>query len=122
MIWFQVLRPGAKYELWVAEVSGKVQAIEFLKGKGDRVFNRMYGILLTTIMEGKYENEEIYRSIGDGIWEFKAPSVRLYSFNDDKRIVLTHAGKKPTKVNADRDRAISIREQYLIWKKGSQKK
>lgn len=119
MTWFQVIRHGAKYELWVTKTSGKVQAIEFLKGKGDRVFKRMYAILLTTITEGKYEDEEIYRSIGDGIWEFKAHSVRLYSFNDEKRIVLTHAGKKPANVNADREKAISIREQYLRWK-GSQ--
>lgn len=99
--------------------SGGGQIIDFVASAGASVKNRLYAILQATINEGKYEDEEIYRLLGDGIWEFKAKTARVYSFNDANRIVLTHAGIKPKSVNTARAKAIAIREAYEEWK-GSQ--
>ncbi|MGZ5446041.1 MAG: type II toxin-antitoxin system RelE/ParE family toxin [Thermoanaerobaculia bacterium] len=98
------------------------QVTDFVSTLNVRTRNRLFAIIKKTAEEGKYEEEEIYRHIGEGIWEFKAQTARVYSFSDGARcIVLTHAGYKPNKnmVKPERDKAIGIREQYDQWKRTS---
>jgi hypothetical protein len=100
------------------QVSG-CQVTEFVSALNARTKNRLFAIIRKTADEGKYEEEEIYRHIGEGIWEFKAQTARIYSFCDARRIVLTHAGYKPNKnmVKPERDKAVAIRDQYDVWKR-----
>lgn len=117
---FQCLRRGGKYDIWVAIQASGCQVTEFVSKLNDRTKNRLFAIIKKTAEEGKYEEEEIYRQIGEGIWEFKAQTARIYSFCDGaRRIVLTHAGYKPTKnmVTAERDKAVVILHQYEKWKR-----
>ncbi|MEA2465149.1 MAG: Phage derived protein Gp49-like [Acidobacteriota bacterium] len=96
------------------------QITEFVSTLNDRTSNRLFAIIKKTADEGKYEEEEIYRHIGEGIWEFKAQTARIYSFCDGaRRIVLSHAGYKPNKnmVKPERDKAKAIRDQYEQWKR-----
>ncbi|HUP59215.1 MAG TPA: type II toxin-antitoxin system RelE/ParE family toxin [Thermoanaerobaculia bacterium] len=96
------------------------QITEFVANLNMRTKNRLFGIIKKTAEEGKYEEEEIYRHIGEGIWEFKAQTARIYSFCDgSRRIVLTHAGYKPNKnmVKSERQKAVAIRHQYDEWKR-----
>jgi hypothetical protein len=83
--------------------------------------DRLFAIIRKTADEGKYTSDTIYRHLGDGIYEFKAQTSRLYSFNDDRRIILTHGGKKPSSVVKDRDKAVRVREWYEAWKGEKQK-
>lgn len=117
---FQRLRKGAKYEIWVALQASGCQVTDYVKGLEPRVRNRLFAIITKTAEEGKYEDEDIYRHLDEGIWEFKAQTARLYSFNDGRRIILTHGGRKPNKVNADRQRAIDTRKLYEQWKRTKQ--
>lgn len=96
------------------------QVTEFVSTLNERTRNRLFAIIKKTAEEGKYEEEEIYRHISEGIWEFKAQTARIYSFNDGtRRIVLTHAGYKPGKsmVKPERDKALGIHAQYNHWKR-----
>ncbi|MEO8382934.1 MAG: type II toxin-antitoxin system RelE/ParE family toxin [Acidobacteriota bacterium] len=96
------------------------QVTEFVSKLNSRTRNRLFAIIKKTADEGKYEEEEIYRQIGEGIWEFKAQTARVYSFNEGtRRIVLTHAGYKPHKnmVKVERDKALVIQHQYDEWKR-----
>ncbi|MGJ3244095.1 MAG: hypothetical protein ACFE0O_14215 [Opitutales bacterium] len=49
-----------------------------------------------------YENQEIFRSLSDGLFEFKRPGLRLYAFyqtldGTESLIICTSGGKKQGK-------------------------
>ena len=65
-----------------------------------------------------YENKLTFRNVGDGIFEFKRPGVRLYAFYDvlegeEKLILCTNGGKKNKKQSSDISWAKTIKAQYL---------
>ncbi len=67
-----------------------------------------------------YQNPLTFRLIGDHIFEFKRPGLRLYAFYDDsleeqKLILCTNGGTKNNKKEQNRDieRAQSIRQIYF---------
>jgi putative component of toxin-antitoxin plasmid stabilization module len=113
---FRLLYRGKFYEIWLAQQEGGCQVTEFLGTRSDEVNKRIFAIVRKTADVGKYEEEEIYRHIGQGIWEFKARTVRLYAFSDGKQIILTHCGLKPKSVNNDRDKAMRVRDGWEAWK------
>jgi hypothetical protein len=117
---FRRLYRGAFYEIWVATQSGGCQVVEYVQGLDERSRKRLRAIVTKTAREGKYTSIEIYREIGDRIFEFKYKTCRVYSFDDDDRIILTHGGAKPKSVNRDRAVAVDVRAQYYEWK-GQQK-
>ena len=68
-----------------------------------------------------YENKITFRHVGDGIYEFKRPGVRLYAFYDeieglDHLILCTNGGKKNKRQNSDILKAKGIKKQYLLAK------
>jgi hypothetical protein len=113
---------GKKFEIWVAcEDDGTCPVEQFVWGLGHEATQRRAKNLLTTTADsGKYQNEELYKNLGDGIWEFKPLGVRLFSFDDERRVVLTHGAKKPKKreYREHIDKAKGVREQYFAWKEG----
>jgi hypothetical protein len=115
---FERLRRGVFWDIWITKQKSGSQVMDYTRGLAPPIFNRMRNILERTANIGKYESEEIYRHIGDGIYEFKAQTARIYSFNDEKRIVLTHGATKPKKVVNERKVAVRVRSAYLEWKKG----
>lgn len=74
----------------------------------------------------RYENQYTFRSVGNGIYEFKTRGLRLYAFYDDlpglepQLIIATNGGTKNTRreQNADIARAADIRLRYLEAKSG----
>ncbi len=53
-----------------------------------------------------YENRITFRNVGDGVFEFKRPGIRLYAFYDqidgeEHLILCTNGGKKNKKQSAD---------------------
>ena len=118
MAYFECLRRGVFWEIWITKQVSGSQVMDYARGLAKPVYNRIRHILERTADEGKYESEEIYRHIGDGIYEFKAQTARIYSFNDEKRIVLTHGATKPKRVDKERNVAVRVRSEYLEWKKG----
>lgn len=69
----------------------------------------------------RYENEFTFRSVGDGLYEFKRPGLRLYAFYDDlpgltpQLIIACHGGSKNTakEQGSDIARAKGLRDRYL---------
>jgi len=71
----------------------------------------------------RYENQQTFRSVGDGIFEFKRNGIRLYSFYDEldgvlQLILCTNGGGKGNKKEqqADIEKAKRIRKQYVDLK------
>lgn len=73
----------------------------------------------------RYENQYTFRSVGEGVYEFKAAGLRLYAFYDDlpglepQLIIATNGGTKntPKEQRADIAKAAAIRVRYLRTKK-----
>jgi hypothetical protein len=70
-----------------------------------------------------YENQLTFRHVGDGIYEFKRPGLRLYAFYDDldgeeQLILCTNGGLKKSKKqqNSDIDHARNRKEEYMAAK------
>jgi hypothetical protein len=73
-----------------------------------------------------YQNDENFKHVGEGLYEFKRPGLRLYAFYDqfddldDKHqlILCSNGGTKNTKREQQSDiaRAKSIKQQYLSAK------
>jgi len=104
------------WEIWV-----NIQVLKFAKTLDSKVYWRLRALLVRTADEGKIRNSEMYDSIDDGFFEFKVQTTRVYSFDDGRRIVLTHGDKKRSDRAVDeRKIAGKIKNEYFEWK-GSQK-
>lgn len=100
------------WEIWVNR-----QVLEFARTLDSKVYWRLRTLLVRTADEGKIRNREMYRSIDDGFYEFKADTTRLYSFDDGRRIVLTHGDKKRSdRAAEERKVAGRIKNEYFQWK------
>lgn len=114
---FRVLKRGACYDILIAtDHNGHAQVWEYVRSLDPETHKRMRKIITNTADVGKYTFEETYRHIGEQIYEFKARTARVYSFNDGRLIVLTHGGDKPKSVAADRAKAVRVRDDYLTAK------
>jgi putative component of toxin-antitoxin plasmid stabilization module len=68
----------------------------------------------------KYENDQIFNNVGDGLYEFKRPGLRLYAFYDslgDKHqlILCTSGGTKNKKKEQNNDikKAKQLKDSYF---------
>ena len=71
-----------------------------------------------------YENKQTFRHVGDGVFEFKRPGIRLYAFYDeidDHRalILCTNGGLKGKGQSKDISRAQSLKSAYFQAKSRS---
>ena len=73
----------------------------------------------------RYENELTFRDVGDGIYEFKRPGLRLYAFYDEipgltpQLIIASNGGTKNSRKEQDADiaKARRLRFRYLEAKR-----
>lgn len=68
----------------------------------------------------KYEHDEIFNHVGDGLYEFKRPGLRLYAFydtlGDEHQLILCTSGgtkNKKKEQNADIAKAKQIKNRYF---------
>jgi len=108
-------------------VFGKSKKIAFLmKGntceceKGLRAVDNLIKKRLWAIMKrladaGYINNDEIFKYVGNGIWEFKPDSIRVYCFFDDDLVICTHcaAKQKQRRTKIEIKKACGLRNQYL---------
>ena len=97
----------SQYEIWADR-----QVLAFARDLEEDAYRRFRLVLTKTADEGKFVNEHIYKHVGEGIYEFKHKTVRIYSFDDGRRVVLTHGGKHKDRVADARKKAAQIRKQY----------
>ncbi len=97
----QLLRAGAKFDIYAWGDEQHCDTLEFLEQLAENTTadaNRLLYLIIRTADHGPLNNEQQLRSLGDGIFEFKAPhTARLLWFYDANRIIIcTHgfSGKR----------------------------
>lgn len=109
-------------------LDGKDLAYDFLatlRKSNPRGAESLITRIQTIAEHDRFEHEFTFRSVRDGIFEFKRPGLRLYAFYDEiegldpQLIIATNGGTKNNKKEQQTDiaRAKSLRNRYLAAKK-----
>ena len=125
-ITLHLLHLGAARQVVTLSLDGQDPAAKFLTKlqKKDANAYRSLKTRIRTVSEyDRYENEQTFRLVGDGIYEFKRNNpklIRLYAFYDDidgvgQLILCTNGGDKSSQAN-DIKQAKAIRKAYLAAK------
>ncbi len=125
-ITLRTLHVGECWRVTTLSINGKDRAQKFLdKLKKDdiRKWNHLVARIENVSNFDSYENDQIFKYLENGIYEFKRPGLRLYAFYDTldeehQLILCTNGGSKNTKKEqqADINRAKTIRADYLAAK------
>jgi hypothetical protein len=108
-------------------LDGKDLAADFLTklARSNRPGFQMLQARVKAVAEHeKFENQLTFRHVGDGLYEFKRPGLRLYAFYDQlpglkpQLIIATNGGTKNTKKDQDSDiaRAQAQKRRYELAK------
>lgn len=118
---------GSQREVATLAIDGKDPAAKFLtqlKKKDANAYDSLQTRIRNIAEYEHYQNEQTFRSVGDGIYEFKRNNpklIRLYAFYDEiegegQWIICTNGGDK-TQQQQDIAKAKVIRKFYLEAKK-----
>jgi len=120
-ITLSTLHLGAARRVVTLAINGKDPAEDFLSKlqKDDR--NKLDSI--TTRIKAvanypRYENRITFRDVGDGVYEFKRPGLRLYAFyaeinGQDQLILCTNAGTKNKDQQKDFRQAKALKHEFF---------
>lgn len=87
----KLLVSGDKHTIYGLLHHGRCEAEEFLADLSATEQNKLVPLLHRTAEHGLPSNEQKFKHIGDGIYEFKGFQARLFCFFDKGRlIILTH--------------------------------
>ena len=118
----KLLLDGDKFKIYGLIVNGACEADEFLQGLSDKEKGKLIPLLQYTAQSGTMKNEQKFKSVGDGIFEFKGFQSRLFCFFDEGRVIILSHGciKKRDKLDpADIKKARSRKDDY--FRKGNKK-
>lgn len=102
--------------------------LELLSRSNRAAYEQLKARIKAVCEHDRYENPYTFKHVGDGIFEFKIPGVRLYSFYESLSyseenttamlIIATNGGGKNTKKsqNEDISRAKALRSKYQLRK------
>lgn len=117
---------GAKFEIrsWVENDSNIVlDFLEEMEENGDSDGTRLFALIKRTGDIGITHNQSHIRSLGDDIYEFKAPNTgRIMFFYDKNRLIICAHGFTGKKGNEDKfikrqiKKAVAVKENYFIEK------
>lgn len=114
--YLKLLLNGDKFRIYGLMVNGACEAEEYLEGLSAKEKGKLIPLLQYTARTGPVKNEQKFKSIGDGIFEFKGFQARLFCFFDEGRIIiLTHGciKKRDTLNPVEVRKARSLREEYF---------
>jgi|SRR5664279_1524956 len=113
---------GSSFTIYALEIDGACTMQQFLE-QAERLnedeADSMLALLDWTAKSGPPRNKEKCREVGDGIYEFKAKSLRVCWFYEPGRIIIcSHGFYKPTKKVQNREikQAVTLRAKYLAAK------
>src|SRR6266704_224893 len=112
----KLLLNGEKFKIYGLLINGACEADEYLKELSEKEKSKLIPLLKYTADTGPVKNEQKFKNIGNGIFEFKGFQSRLFCFFDEGRIIiLTHGFiKKRDKLDsADIQKARSRKEDYF---------
>ena len=111
----KILVRGDKFTIYGLIVNGCCEADDFLEAVSEKEKGKLVPLLHYTAHTGLLNNEQKFKNIGDGIFEFKGFQSRLFCFFDGSGIIiLTHGCiKKRDKLNpADIKKARGRRDDF----------
>ncbi len=88
----KLLIHGDSYSIYGLIHNNRCEADEFLLSLSDREKKKLIPLLHYTAQSGIITNEQKFKSIGNGIFEFKGFQARLFCFFDKGRIVILTNG------------------------------
>jgi phage-related protein len=109
--------------LAVCDDRGGCQLLDFLGGFADPVDAaacNMLTLIARTCEHGPSRNTQLYRDLGDGIFEMKKSGLRVLFFYDAGRIIVcSHVYKKQGQKlgHGQKERASDAKERYFAAKK-----
>jgi putative component of toxin-antitoxin plasmid stabilization module len=122
-ITLSAIHVGSSREVVTLAIDGKSPAAKFLTQlqKKDRNAYKTLKTRIRTVAEYEhYENDESFRHVGDGVYEFKRNNprlLRLYAFYDNVdgigRLILCTNGGDKTSQDQDILKAKAIKERYF---------
>jgi phage-related protein len=127
----QLIEAGTKFHIYAWGDKYNCDTLDFLEQleeDSNSDANRLLYLITRSANHGPPNNEQQSRSLGDGIFEFKAPNTaRLLWFYDANQIIIcSHGfsgkrgkGKTPRR---EIDRAKEIRKKYLEEKANASRK
>jgi putative component of toxin-antitoxin plasmid stabilization module len=126
-ITFTSIHVGGAREVVALAFDGKSPAVKFLtrlKKNDSNAYSSLKTRIKTVAGYKHYENDESFRHVGDGVYEFKRNNprlLRLYAFYDEIDgigclILCTNGGDKTSQAQ-DILKAKTIKERYFAAKK-----
>lgn len=112
----KLLLPGDKFKIYGLVVNGKCEAEDFLNELSEKEKSKIIPRLLYTAHNGLIRNEQQFKNIGNGIFEFKGFQSRLLCFLDKGNMVILSHGciKKRDKLDpAEIKKAIKRKDEYI---------
>ncbi len=120
-ITLSTLHLGAARRVVTLAINGKDPAEDFLSKlqKDDR--NKLDSIktrIKAVANYPRYENKITFRDVGDGVYEFKRPGLRLYAFyaeinGQDQLILCTNGGTKSKDQQKDIRQAKALKDEFF---------
>lgn len=101
--------------MWfLVDSRGKCQATDYLLTLETEAQDKVRALLDRVAAYGGYRNEQKFRSLGDGIWEFKSGLARLLCFQIPGGYVITHGVDKPKSraLLREKKKALRLRNEF----------
>lgn len=115
-----LLYRGEKFSLFEIVEDGCHLVADYIEGLPEADQKKMMALLKRSADHGPPRNIEKFRSLGDGLYEFKTFGVRIFCvFSKGKMIILTHgAPKRRQKGDPDEyEKAFRLLERHGIERK-----
>lgn len=110
MLSLKIIIRGRSKNIGVIVADKKSSCLEFIEDLSVNIKRRMKVIMKRMAERGEIRNEEMFKYLGDKIYEFKAGRARVYCFFDKETVVCTHgsfkAKRKKTKTEIMKARAL----------------
>jgi phage-related protein len=100
---------------YATRANGQMEAHDWLRDASERARAKFSTLFRKIAAVGKISNEEQFRHLRDGIWEFKRGGDRIFCFQDGLCWWLTHHYAKSGRrcPNREIERAIQIRAEDI---------
>jgi hypothetical protein len=119
MLSLKIIIDGHSKNIGVIVEEKKSKCIEFIESLGLKTKRRIKAIMKQMAERGEIRNEEMFRHLGDKIYEFKAGRSRVYCFFDKETVVCTHGAykSKRKRTKTEIKKAKNLRKRFFEQKR-----
>ena len=115
MIEIDVFIEGSNKRIGLIVQNGKSSCRRFIESLEERVRNRLIVIMERMANYGFVRNVELFKHLGDKIYEFKAKNIRVLCFFYQDLIICTHgcSKKKKKQLIVEIEKAKKLMNEFL---------